>query len=173
MSNKPSDSDPWGEPNPQSLEIPGRGLALDTLLKAPLPQAALPNRALADEKNADQRVAAAKEKFQLGDFSGTLELIGEVLKTQPNRVDVIDLRRRAEESLQKMIESKLGDLKRIPKVSVDAGGVLWLNLDAKSAYILSQVDGFVSYDELFMLSGMPRLETARILLQLRDEGVIK
>lgn len=176
-------NDPWGESDPKALEVPGRGLFLDVMVGAAVrpepavaqtvPVAAMPNRALTDERSSDQRVLAAKEKFSLGDFSGTLELCLDVLKKQPSRADVIDLKRRAEESLQKMAESKLGDLKRIPHVAIDAGGVLWLNLDAKSAFLLSQIDGFVSYEELFMLSGMSRLETARILVQLRDEGVIK
>ncbi len=50
--------------------------------------------------------------------------------------------------------------------------VLWLNLDHRAGFLLAQVDGTVSYEDLFALSGLPRLETARILAGLVDQGVI-
>ncbi len=36
----------------------------------------------------------------------------------------------------------------------------------------AQIDGAVSFDDLFAVSGMSRLDTARILAQMVDEGVI-
>jgi hypothetical protein len=50
---------------------------------------------------------------------------------------------------------------------------MWLNLDHRAGFLLAQVDGTVNYDELFALSGLPRLDTARILASLLADGVIR
>jgi hypothetical protein len=50
---------------------------------------------------------------------------------------------------------------------------MWLNLDHRAGFLLAQIDGTVSYDDLFALSGLPHLDTARILAALLQEGVIR
>jgi hypothetical protein len=49
---------------------------------------------------------------------------------------------------------------------------MWLNLDHRAGFLLSQIDGTVDYENLFALSGLPRLDTARILAALLADGVI-
>jgi hypothetical protein len=60
----------------------------------------------------------------------------------------------------------------IPRLGIKPEEVLWLNLDHRAGFLLAQVDGSVSYEDLFALSGLPRLDTARILATLLQEGVI-
>jgi hypothetical protein len=55
---------------------------------------------------------------------------------------------------------------------IKTGDLVWLNLDHRAGFVLSQVDGRVSFEELFALSGMDRLDTARILAQLLRDQVI-
>jgi DNA-binding IclR family transcriptional regulator len=50
---------------------------------------------------------------------------------------------------------------------------MWLNLDHRAGFLLAQVDGTVNFEELFALSGLPRLDTARILSTLLADGVIR
>jgi hypothetical protein len=50
--------------------------------------------------------------------------------------------------------------------------IMWLNLDHRAGFLLSQIDGTVDYENLFALSGLPRLDTARILAALLLDGVI-
>jgi hypothetical protein len=49
---------------------------------------------------------------------------------------------------------------------------MWLNLDHRAGFLLAQIDGTVNYEDLFALSGLPRLDTARILVALLQQGVI-
>jgi hypothetical protein len=49
---------------------------------------------------------------------------------------------------------------------------VWLNLDHRAGFVLSQIDGEVNYEDLFSVSGMSRVDTARILSQLLRDGVI-
>jgi len=50
---------------------------------------------------------------------------------------------------------------------------MWLNLDHRAGFLLAQIDGAVNYEELFALSGLPRLDTAKILATLLNDGVIR
>ena len=65
-----------------------------------------------------------------------------------------------------MYESKLGPPGAIPRLAIQPEEVMWLNLDHRAGFLLAQIDGTVSYEDLFALSGLPRLDTARILAAL-------
>jgi hypothetical protein len=76
------------------------------------------------------------------------------------------------ETLTTMYESQLGDLAGVPVLAVKPDEIIWLNLDHRAGFVLAQIDGSVTFDDLFSVSGMSRMDTARILAQLIDEGVI-
>ena len=118
-------------------------------------------------------LSAAKELFALGDFSGSLELIEKILQVDPEHGEARDYLRQNEATLISMYESKLGPLSAVPRLAVKPEEVLWLNLDHRAGFLLAQIDGTVDYDSLFALSGLPRLDTARILANLIADGVIQ
>ncbi len=117
-------------------------------------------------------LGAAKELFALGDFSGSLELIEKILQVDPDHGEARDYLRQNEATLISMYESKLGPLSRVPRLAIKPEEVLWLNLDHRAGFLLAQIDGTVDYDSLFALSGLPRLDTARILANLIADSVI-
>jgi len=114
----------------------------------------------------------ARELFALGDFSGSLELIERVLALEPRNAEALAYLRENEATLVAMYESKLGRLDAIPRVQVRPEEVLWLNLDHRAGFVLAQIDGTLTWDDLFALSALPRLDTARILARLVDDGVV-
>jgi hypothetical protein len=57
-------------------------------------------------------------------------------------------------------------------VLISGEEVIWLNLNHRAGFILSQIDGAVTYEDLIALSGMPRLDTVRILADLITNNVI-
>jgi hypothetical protein len=71
-----------------------------------------------------------------------------------------------------MYESKLGPLGLVPRLAIKPEEIMWLNLDHRAGFLLSRIDGTVDYESLFALSGLPRLDTARILSALLLDGVI-
>jgi hypothetical protein len=71
-----------------------------------------------------------------------------------------------------MYESKLGPLSGVPVLAIKPEEILWLNLDHRAGFLLAQIDGTVDFEDLFALSGLPRLDTARILATLIGDGVI-
>jgi hypothetical protein len=114
----------------------------------------------------------AKDLIELDDHTGAMELIAKALALAPDDNDVRSLQERSERTLLAMFESKLGHLDKLPRVLLKDDEIIWLNLDHRAGFVLAQIDGAMSFEDLFAVSGMSRLDTARILAQLVDEGVI-
>ncbi|WP_242360266.1 tetratricopeptide repeat protein [Anaeromyxobacter sp. SG17] len=157
---------------------PGGGLDLEAVSEKSGLRPLVPEGAPGAPGGADRRgeptawLAAAKELFALGDFSGSLELIEKVLQVDPDHPEARAYLAENEATLVAMYESKLGPRTGVPRLAIRPEEVLWLNLDHRAGFLLAQVDGTVDFEALFALSGLPRLDTARILARLLAEGVI-
>ena len=117
-------------------------------------------------------MTGARELFELGDFSGSLELVEKVLRTNPQHEGGLAYLRRNEATLMRMYESKIGDMTRLPRSLVPPDEVIWMNMHHRAGFILSQVDGTLSYEDLLEVSGMDRFETVRIVADLVSAGII-
>jgi hypothetical protein len=114
----------------------------------------------------------ARDAFALGDFSGSLAHLERVLALEPGNAEALAYLHENEDTLVAMYESRLGPLDAVPTVRLAPEDVLWLNLDHRAGFVLAQIDGTLTWDDLFTLSGLSRLETARILARLVDDGVV-
>jgi tetratricopeptide (TPR) repeat protein len=171
---------PWDDgpaaPATIELEDTSEGLDLEAIadksdLRPLVPEGATAPAA-APRSDVEVWLSAAKELFSLGDFSGSLELIEKILQVDPDHGEARDYLRQNEATLVSMYESKLGSLARIPRLAIKPEEVMWLNLDHRAGFLLAQIDGTVDFESLFALSGLPRLDTARILANLIADGVI-
>jgi hypothetical protein len=133
------------------------------------PAVALPKR---PRSEVETWLEGARELFALGDFSGSLEMIEKILRIDPAHPEARKYLEQNEATLTAMYESKLGAADSIPRLAIQPEEVMWLNLDHRAGFLLAQIDGTVSYEDLFAVSGLPRLDTARILATLLQEGVI-
>ncbi|HET6923386.1 MAG TPA: hypothetical protein VFI16_09580 [Anaeromyxobacteraceae bacterium] len=130
-------------------------------------------RPAAPRTDVDVWMEGARELFALGDFSGSLEMIEKILKIDGGHAEARAYLRQNESTLVSMYESKLGSLTNVPRLAIKPEEVMWLNLDHRAGFLLAQVDGSVNFEELFALSGLPRLDTVKILAQLLADGVIR
>jgi hypothetical protein len=160
------------------VEAKEMGRAMD-LIATPVPTAytATPPPGAINSKLVGEEVQTllkgARDLLDLDDHTGAIDLIRKAQDLAPNDPEVARLRDRSELTLQTMFESKLGAMERRPRVVLKDDEIIWLNLDHRAGFVLAQIDGTVSFEDLFAVSGMSRLDTARILAQLIDEGVIK
>ena len=115
---------------------------------------------------------AARDLIGLDDHTGAMQLIQQAEALAPNDNEVIAMRDKSQKTLLTMLESKLGSLEATPRVMLKDDEIIWLNLDHRAGFVLAQIDGTVTFDDLFSVSGMSRIDTARILAQLVEEGVI-
>jgi hypothetical protein len=124
------------------------------------------------EADTEQLMAAAREYTDLGDFSSSLELIEQVLELNPGHEGARAYLVRNEATLEKMYESKLGGLDKIPQPLIHPNEVIWMSLHHRAGFILSQVDGALTFGDVLDVSGMPRLAALKILADLVAHGVI-
>lgn len=120
---------------------------------------------------AERALEEASRRLQLHDFNGVLELVESIPKDAQGD-EARRLIAEARRNLTKMFESKIGDFERVPRVQISEEEVIWLNLNHRAGFVLSQIDGTVSFEDLLALSGMPRLDTLRVLADLLDKNVI-
>jgi hypothetical protein len=76
------------------------------------------------------------------------------------------------EAIMAVFTEYLGDLERRPRLARSMSTVVGEPIDSRAAFLLSRVDGSLSYEELLDVSGMPRLEAARYLCQLVLRGLL-
>ncbi len=114
----------------------------------------------------------ATARMQLDDFEGALRLLERMPPDDPHFTRAKESMARARERLQERFESKLGSLHFVPQILLPEQEVMWLSLNHRAGFLLSQIDGNVTYEDLLSLSGMPRLDTLRLLVGLIGEGVI-
>jgi hypothetical protein len=160
--------DQRSNPGVQLPVVPGRDKALDLISsdsKISRPPEARTAELQAILKNA-------RRLLDLDDHTGAMEFIVKAEALAPDDLEVKVLKERSERTLLTMLESKLGPLAAVPRVLLKDDEIIWLNLDHRAGFVLAQIDGSVTFDDLFSVSGMTRLDTARILAQLVDEGVI-
>ncbi len=142
------------------LHVPARG--------RPEPQQPAP----APVNDATNLLTGARELQQQKDYAGALELLDKVMERERNNTAAAQLRAEVEEQLTAQLEQKLGKLSQRPKVLLKPDEIRWLDLDPRAGFVLAQIDGDVSYEDLYDICGLPRLDTVRILAQLVEEKVI-
>lgn len=123
-------------------------------------------------EDSERLLARAQHLLDLNDFSGALEVAERIATGIPGHPEAEALRSLCTRQLLEMYESRIGPLSGVPRVAVKPDEVVWLHLDHRAGFLLAQVDGRVSFDDLFAISGMSQLETARLLAQMLDEKII-
>jgi hypothetical protein len=140
---------------------PGHGHALDLVDRS---RPSLPHLDLENEMN---------ERFALGDFTGALSVAELLLGRAPDDVSIQECAAACRERLEQIYTSRVGSLARAPTVSVRDTDIRWLGLDHRAGFLLSRVDGKATLEEILDVSGMPRLEALRTLVELYEAGAIR
>lgn len=76
------------------------------------------------------------------------------------------------EAIFSVLHDYIGDLDRRPHLAKALHDVVDEPLDSRAAFLLSRVDGTLTFEELLDVSGMPRLEAGRYLCQLMMRGLL-
>jgi hypothetical protein len=112
------------------------------------------------------------DRYELGDFSGALVAAEMVLARDPDDAAARQYAAACRERLEQFYVSRVGSLTRVPIVTVRDVDLRWLGLDHRAGFLLSRIDGHASLEEVLDVSGMPRLEALRTLVELCDAGAL-
>jgi hypothetical protein len=113
------------------------------------------------------------DRFDVVDYSGTLELSEMLLKKNPTDKEAIRYRDSAMEILMQMYESRIGSFDQIPALAISPGEIVWYNLNPATGFVLSRIDGTITFEDIIDISGLSRFETCQILCHLLQEGLIE
>jgi tetratricopeptide (TPR) repeat protein len=152
-----------------TANVPDNGSALDLVPADTQPEPIESNQNL---KPSEPLLKAAQDRMDLNDFSGALELLQVLLSQNPDHPRARQMQTEAQQRLTEMLFSKLGNLDRVPRVCMRGDEIIWLNLDHRAGFVLSLVDGTISFDEILTICGLSQLEGTRILVQLLQNNVI-
>ncbi|ATB26731.1 hypothetical protein [Melittangium boletus] len=117
-------------------------------------------------------LVGVEELLALGDVTSALELLRKAEECDPADERLAAARGRCENAQRAALEARLGDTRQVPLLKLRMAELMKLSLDARMGFLLSRIDGLLSYEALFSVSGMSRLETMRVLVQLLDQDVI-
>jgi hypothetical protein len=71
-----------------------------------------------------------------------------------------------------MYTARLGSVSLVPKIVLPPERIKWLTLDHRTGFLLSCIDGRSSVEEILDVSGMPALDSLRILCDLLQQQII-
>ncbi len=109
---------------------------------------------------------------ELGDYSGALEIAEEILRGKSDDLGARTVAETCRTVLRQMYATRIGPLDRVPVVMVPRDQLRWLSIDHKAGFVLSLVDGVSSLEMIIDVSGMPELDTLRILSELAQQRII-
>jgi serine/threonine protein kinase len=79
---------------------------------------------------------------------------------------------RSDEELERRYLSRIGPRKQVPRIAMEPSQITSISLDHRAGFLLSCIDGASTIDDVLDVSGMPRIETLRIVCELLDHGVL-
>ncbi len=107
-----------------------------------------------------------------GKLEDALGACNQILVDLPGDKAAQEMLDRIKGQLQEVYTQRIGDLEEVPTVLVPRHEIVWQNLDHRTGFLLSRIDGFLSYQDIIDVSGMPMFEACRILVGLMDEEII-
>ena len=117
-------------------------------------------------------VTEMSDRFALDDFTAALRIAELILGADPEHVLALETASACREKLARLYTSRLGPTTSVPRRAVAAENVRWLGLDHRAGFLLAQVDGEQSIEEIVDVSGMQRLEVLKTLVELLEMQAI-
>ncbi len=126
-----------------------------------------------EDRGASGGLPAAVAAFQAGDPIGAYEFLVESASDDANEPSRREFLERLTPIVESELRNRIGPMDAVADLAVSPASLTTLDLDHRAGFILSQIDGFVSFDDVVDLSGMDQLATLRILVRLLDAGAIR
>jgi hypothetical protein len=127
----------------------------------------------ADDTTMKNRRDAMRECHDLGDYSGALIHAEVVLSKEPQDREALAIGRDCRSTLERMYETQLGNLEATAQRDVKVDELIWRKLDPTTTFVLSLVDGVLTLENIIDICGLPRFDALRLLVRLKEEGIIR
>lgn len=115
----------------------------------------------------------AKRAFEEGRLERALELVSEHIAGHGQDSEATAFRVKVIDELERAQLRALGSLTKTPQICVGLNELAAMNLDHRFGFIISQIDGMMTYEDILDISHLPRLETISLLVGMLQKGIIK
>ena len=113
-----------------------------------------------------------RNRYAVGDFTGAHEIAEAVLAVYPDHVEAKRFKTSCCDVLTQLYAARIGPLSGVPQLAVSPADIHELDLDHRAGFVLSCIDGLSTFEEILDVSGMPHLETLRILFMLLTQRIV-
>jgi hypothetical protein len=114
----------------------------------------------------------ARRLYEDGEFESAHDLLEAVLAREESHEDAKSLLATVGGELERVYQSKLGSLTKVPELNVSMSDIPSMNLDHRFGFVLSQIDGMSTFEDILELSSMTRLETLDVLAHMLEREII-
>jgi tetratricopeptide (TPR) repeat protein len=125
------------------------------------------------EDDPDTRIAAALEAYKSGQLEEAWSYLQEVAREMPDRLDVQGYIGLVRTQRAKRFAREIGDKARTLRLTRNIDEFKALNLRPDEGFLLSQIDGCVTIEELISLSSTDRVRTLETLARFLREGLVE
>jgi tetratricopeptide (TPR) repeat protein len=133
-------------------------------------------RPSSEPAEGDDRIASmlsgARQLHEQGTYEGSLWLCERVLSLDPANQTAQQLLENNRAVLLGQFNERIGDATLVPVVRIPQHEIMWHKLDHRAGFLLSRIDGQLTFEDVIDVSGMGEFEASRILAQLLSLGVI-
>lgn len=116
-------------------------------------------------------ILEARRMYERGEFEPALDVCTKILSRGPNS-EAEDLKTAISGEIERDSVEKLGSLAKVPTMNASVD-LTTINLDHRAGFVMSQVDGMMTLEDIVELSSMPRTEALKLLVYLVEHGVLK
>ncbi|NOZ84921.1 MAG: hypothetical protein GXP49_01395 [Deltaproteobacteria bacterium] len=124
------------------------------------------------EKGESPLLEGAKDLLEAGDYTEAYELVEKFLTAEPDNEEGLNLKIAIRKSLMELYKAELGNLDAVPVRQITDSDLVWVNLSPREAYLLSRVDGILTFGEIIDLMDMEEFEIYRLLSRFLKDGHI-
>ena len=171
----PSSSAPPSSAPSSSAPPPSAPPTLRITTRPPSVQASRPSTAPGYGYRASQRPDLAgemKSRFGEGDFSGALLFAEALLASEPAHEEATLYASSCRVGLAEAYLGEIGDRSSIPYVKMDHAEMRAIDLEPTHGFLVAQIDGAATIDEIIDVCGLPEHETLRVLHDLWRREVV-
>jgi tetratricopeptide (TPR) repeat protein len=134
--------------------------------------ASLPRVPITDTDRPDTIVAEALDAYKSGRLEEAWLSLQQVSKEQPDRLDVQGYLVMVRSERARQWAREVGDQGRVLQLAKSMQELMSLNLTPDEGFLLSQIDGALSIEELLNLSS-DRVRTLEILAKFQRDGLVE
>ncbi len=121
---------------------------------------------------AEPQLQEALEAFRGGRMLEAWEGLNQLLEADPDRLEVRGYLELARKQLMQEWAGQIGDRGRSLRLTLSHEEMLKLKLKPEEAFLLTQVDGLVSIDDLISLTSGDRFHALEMIARFLREGVL-